>query len=863
MSTLAPVSAVDLAACDREPIHIPGLIQSHGALFACRAGSTALTHVSEGAFTVCGLAPAPLGSDLTSVLGKEVVAALQSAAPGAVSAGRAPPEASHVRVFGVPVGAAAQPFDISLHDYNGMRIVEFEKSGPGIQTSPLELVRNVLTQLQQARTLRDLCDHSVHLIRDLIGFDRVMIYRFLEDGAGQVIAESREDDMEPMLNLRYPASDIPRQARELYKRNAIRLIADVAAVPAALICDSAEAGTPLDLSFAALRSVSPVHIEYLRNMKVGASMSISIIVGGELWGLIACHHKTARHVPANVRAAAELLGQVFSLQIQTVEGIEAYVAMRAARALLDRIVAEFPVDGDLFENIAQRLEPLSAFISCDGAGLWMDGVWRSVGVAPGMTEMAALARMAGSERAGEVFATQRLADMYPRAKVWPHDIAGVLAVPLSHSGGDFLFFFRKEVAQTIDWGGDPEKPAEQTGAQLRLTPRKSFDAWRQDVRGQSLPWTSRERLIADTLRVYLLDIIVRFSEVILDERRKSNQRARVITSELNHRVKGTLELIQSLVTRGQDATSVSAFVRTLEGRIGAIALAHSAISSSEGAQIKQLVESAISAVAPLPDQFEAQGPETILDAKAYTVLALVLHELATNALQHGALSLPQGHVAVRWHRDSAQRLVLSWQESGAVPIRPVAKEGLGLNIVRRNIPHALGGEAGVTFERNGIAARFVIPARFVHAHPLTEPAPSARLAHNAYGPLEGFSLLVLDDQMLVAMDLQDGLKRCGAGSVEIAGTVETALAAIEKQLPDAAVLDVDLDDATSFAVADHLEQLSVPFLFMANDVERRLIPPRFDNVPVAGKPCAPEVLADMLRDALMPNLIRAVLNKLV
>lgn len=860
MTAMSDLSAVDLNSCDVEPIQWPGLIQPHGCLFACRSGEFVITHVSANAQSLAGIASTQqlVGADIRSVIGAGNVAALDNAlAQVSFTTGLSG------RVFGLRLAGNESVWDGAAHEFGGMRIYELEPAGDSSVAPPLELVRTILGQLHQCRTLRDLCDQAVHLIKDLIAFDRVMVYRFLDDGAGQVVAEAKNPELEPLLHLRYPATDIPAQARELYKRNSIRLIADVAATPAQLMSATQGDAGQLDLSFAALRAVSPVHIEYLRNMKVGASMSISIIVGGELWGLIACHHSARKHVPANVRAAAELLGQVVSLQIQTVEGIEAYVTMRASRALLDRIIAEFPIEGDLFENLAQRLEALSAFIACDGVGLWMDGLWRSFAATPSPFDIPGLAAFVASQASGEVYATQRLGDVYAPSASWPGGICGLLAVPLSQASGDFLFFFRKEVAQTIDWGGNPEKPAITVGDSNRISPRKSFEAWRQEVRGQSLPWTSRERLISDTLRVYLLDIIVRFSEVILDERRKYQQRALQMTSELNSRVKGTLELIQSLVSRGHEEKSVSTFVRSLEGRIGAISLAHGAVAAGERPDMRSLVDAAISSLAPLAEQVEVVGPKVELDAKAYTVLALVLHELASNALRHGALGVPQGHVCIQWHRDTLGRLILAWEEMGGPAVRPVSREGLGLNIIRRNIPHSLGGEAAVSFERTGLVAEFVIPARYVLAPVEIEKRAEQFQLAGAHRPVEGFNLLVLEDQMLTALDLQDGLKRLGAGTVEIAGTVDKALEAIALKAPDVAILDVDLDDETSFPVADELVAADVPLIFMATEAERRNIPARFEGVPVAAKPCSAERLAEQVREVLMPNLIRAVLNKLV
>ncbi|MEQ1717055.1 MAG: GAF domain-containing protein [Hyphomicrobium sp.] len=330
MTAIVSDRVADLAACDREPIHIPGSIQAHGIFFACTKDDWRITHVSGTAAALGrGAAKTLVGQQLASVLGEAAVKKLAHITL-AQSSGTAIP----ARLFGLKIKGRKALVDATLHALEDVRIIELEPaSADGADaTPPLDLVRAILSKLQLSRRLSDLCEQTVTQLRGLIGFDRVMIYRFLQDGAGEVIAESREAALEPLLHLRYPASDVPRQARELYKKSWLRLIADVQAEPSPLIAAPGAAAPPLDLSFAHLRSVSPVHIEYLRNMNVGASMSISILVGGELWGLIACHHATAKTVPSNIRAAAELLGQVFSLQIQTVEGIEAYVTMRAARA---------------------------------------------------------------------------------------------------------------------------------------------------------------------------------------------------------------------------------------------------------------------------------------------------------------------------------------------------------------------------------------------------------------------------------------------------------------------------------------------------------------------------------------------------
>lgn len=853
-------SVVDVTDCDREPIHIPGTIQRHGVLLATSIASWEVTHVSDNVADVLRKSPKQiLGNDLVGLLGAPQIERLERALMLAT-----PLVASPARVFGMKLKGSRRTFNVSIHAHDGRRIIEIEPTRDEPNVPPLELVRTMLARLQQAHSIVELCEETANQLRELIGYDRVMIYRFLHDGSGQVIAESVCDELEPLLNLRYPASDIPRQARELYKRNWIRLISDVQAPPSPILAIPKEGKRPLDLSFADLRSVSPVHIEYLRNMRVGASMSISIIVGGELWGLIACHHRDANAVPANVRAAAELIGQVFSLQVQTVEGIEAYVTMRAARALLDRVVAEFPVEGDLVDNLAQRLDQIAAFVPCDGAGVWIDGIWRTWRSTPTAAEVKALVTNAEAMRSRSIVATHNLPTLHPPAERWSCAARGLLAVPLSHTSSDWLLFFRREAAQVVEWAGNPSKPVLSGGTGGRLSPRASFAAWKEEVRGQSLPWTSRERLIGETLRVYLLDIIVRFSEVILEERRQAEQRQRLLTSELNHRVKGTLELIQSLMIHGYDGdVGVRDFVRRLEGRIKAIALAHDAISVSSGSDIRNLLETAIAQHVPPGRPVRLSGPHIRLDAKAYTVLALVVHELVTNAATYGALSVPDGELTLLWQLDAADRLVLLWQEDHGPPPAARIKDGLGMLIIRRNIPHALGGDASIEMSDLGVRAAFAIPARYVVTAPKLRPPDRRPQLTAPRLPLEGCSVLVLEDQMAMALDLERLLVEHGAASVGTVGTAAAALDLLARDPPDVAILDIDLGDSTSIEVADELARLGIPFVLAGTEADAALVPSAHREIPIASKPYVGEAVAGLLKEVLLPHLIREVLTKLV
>jgi light-regulated signal transduction histidine kinase (bacteriophytochrome) len=297
---------VNLSNCDREPIHIPGSVQPFGFLLALLSD-----------FTICVASDNAgdfLGTDVLALLGRPIGEVLSEAAVGAIRARvdyLSAPDAVE-RMFGVELQPGRPLFDLAIHFSGAYLIVEAEPSvlEPGVNSG--EIVRLMLGRIRKTRGLNELAQEAARQLKILTGFDRVMVYRFHPDGSGEVIAEVAGSGLEPFLGLHYPASDIPRQARVLYQRNWLRIIADIAARPAVLTSTATHSAELLDLSMSVLRSVSPIHIEYLRNMGVGASMSVSILRDGKLWGLFACHHYSPRHISFEKRTASELFGQMFS-----------------------------------------------------------------------------------------------------------------------------------------------------------------------------------------------------------------------------------------------------------------------------------------------------------------------------------------------------------------------------------------------------------------------------------------------------------------------------------------------------------------------------------------------------------------------
>src|SRR6185437_8483801 len=403
-------------------------------------------------------------------------------------------------------------------------------------------------------------------------------YRFDQGGAGEVIAESLTSGMEAYLGLHYPASDIPAQALALYLRNPFRIIADVDAPTVVLL--PVEAGVePLDQSLAFTRAVSPVHIEYLRNMGVAASLSISIIVDGALWGLVACHHRTPRLKSFVIRTATELFGQMYSMKLERRLRRFDTAVERKAQELVDRIGESIAPDEMLLSDADWWRAAIGDLIECDGVAVAFRGLLSMSGDTPPRSDIEALVQRLNSMSSQRVFTADHLAALYPEAALHVDRAAGVLSIPISHSPQDYILLFRRERLQAITWAGNPEKPTSKTDDGLRLSPRKSFEAFRTISRGRALPFTEQNRRTASALRSALIDVILGFSRHGDEEFIKTAQRQELLIAELNHRARNIFGLIRGLINQGgTENASVAAYVQSLNGRIQSLARAHDQIT---------------------------------------------------------------------------------------------------------------------------------------------------------------------------------------------------------------------------------------------------------------------------------------------
>ena len=505
---VAPETSIDLTNCDREPIHIPGAIQPHGVLLALRESGTQLRVVqaSANASARLGAGRPVLGAPLADVLGANASAKIREAL------GRGGTRVS------VTIETSVGAFDATVHRSGDVAVLELEPADASASLAPdafRDMIRETLVHIEGATSLPALAASIASQMRRITGFDRVWVYRFHEDWHGEIIGESMREGIEPWLGLHYPASDIPTQARALFLKNWLRMIPDVAyaRVPLEPVSDP-ESGQPLDLGNAVLRAVSPIHLDYLTNMGVTASLVISLIHRGELWGLISGHHYSGpKHVPLATRTLCEFLAQALSLQVGLAEQVEhrdlALRRIQVERQLRERLSQTAEYRLILTEGSPNLLDLTRA----GGAVVCDDENCTSVGRVPTPDEVRALVKWLRG-RDGEVYQTTALAREYPPAAEWTEFASGLLAVAVSPKRPYYILWFRPERRQTIRWAGHPNKPVTTdpaTGAP-RLSPRGSFAAWEEEMLGTSEPWAQVDVDAAADLRRTLLDQVLARAE---------------------------------------------------------------------------------------------------------------------------------------------------------------------------------------------------------------------------------------------------------------------------------------------------------------------------------------------------------------
>lgn len=552
-----------LQECANEPIHLSGAIQPHGYLISCQLPDWTIRHVSANIETLTGATPEDmLRHSLREFLTDDLIQAIAETI-GFGEAG-APPQRAAVG----NIGPMANLCDISVHVADGLVHIEVEPQPRNTgERSPTVVAQTMIARVAGSEDIDDFNQRVAEQVRLLTGYDRVMVYRFRHDDAGEVVAESRDSALQAYLGLRYPQSDIPVQARMLYLRNRIRVIPDATYVPVPILPDRDSRGAPLDLGQMALRSVSPVHLEYLANMGVAASMSISIISGGRLWGLIACHHRTARRVQPGIRAAADLFGLFVSMRVASREQHDAVALEESARSVRDALALRLDNAADARLALQGELDMLCRAIDCDGVGLLQAGHLYGAGRTPDDSRVPGLVDWLrrSSTGAGPV-STERAADWCVRPDA-ADGLAGVLALPLDLSRDEWLFFFRCEQVEEVRWAGRPDEPFLVNEDGSKIGPRASFSAWHETVRGHSVLWSDADRRVVGRLHMMLRERYRRGS-AHASVGDLSARRVRLDVHEQRDRLLQLSELLEGLVhVSPQEAAQLSSRISSLENEL--------------------------------------------------------------------------------------------------------------------------------------------------------------------------------------------------------------------------------------------------------------------------------------------------------
>ncbi len=841
---------INLTNCDKEPIQIPGSIQPHGYLLAFST-DWELMYWSENF-------PSVLGRDLYEEDVNSASEILDSKALHLIKNKVQKLSGSNSIAYceKLKLMSSDKLFEVSIHKSDKLVIVELEETNSSFNFEKLDLSRILSDRLEKIGSFEDLVKLATRHVFALTNFDRVMVYKFSQDGSGEVVAETTKPGVDSFLGLHFPAADIPAQARRLYSINLIRIISDVNYNSIPISQASAVDSQPIDLSFSYLRSVSPIHIEYLKNMGVQASCSISVMVDEKLWGLIACHNYSTKYFNLSERVALQHYGKNLSWILDSNLQKSYDYKREVVKSLQNDFVSSIAEKGDLLD-LAHFKDALLELIPSDELALIIN---ENIQIANGTLDNNTIKKIVSFlklKAQKDTFHSNHLAKDIEDFESWGIDYCGLLAIPASTDSDDFLIFLRKEHVANVFWAGNPEKRIEFGPNGPRLTPRKSFEEWIEKVKDQSEAWTTTEQQIAESLRSTLVEVVLKLSNVSTVERKKLIQKQELLIAELNHRVRNILALIKGVIAQSAGEIANSKEVEDILGRITSLARAHDQLTKkSWGAgSIKEVLFEEINAyLRDGKNRIRVVGPDCLFIPEAISTLALVMHELTTNSVKYGALCSGAGYVTFEI-QPKADEVLIKWTDHNGPVVAPPTKRGFGSTIIEKSIPHDLNGTADVEFKSEGYSATFSIPKIYIHdiveaqpelvdgkdGEPLMESI-SQEAQKIKEEVVKGKEILLVEDNLLIALDAQQLLEDMGAKKIHSASSVNRALEVIQESAIDFAVLDINLGNETSLQIADKLKSEGIPFLFASGYDSKDILDNSHSGTPIVRKPYSSEDL---------------------
>lgn len=708
---------IDLVSCESEPIHIPGSIQPHGSMLVVEVEGLGVVNVAGDIHARVGV-PYTDGQPLGVVIGKtlenEIRDRVDEDRPGGF--------------VGQLVLGGGEILDVSAHRSGAHMLVELEPASmdPSLPAIVLDRLAVAASAFELTVSLATLCERAAIEFRRLTQFDRVMIYRFLDDGVGTVVAEDKRADLHSYLNQHYPATDIPRQARALYLRNLCRVIPDITYRALHLLPAQSPSPASLDMSDSALRSVSPIHLQYLANMGVRASASFSIVKDGALWGLVACHNETPRYLPYDVRSFGCALAGSLGRQLRAQEEAEVFRHRIRLRNFEADIVAMLAGDGSIDTALSLHLSEIEKMMGSNGVAVVRGRELVTSGTCPGETEIRDLVAWLRGRPDEPVLSTNRLSTLYPSASRFQASGSGLLAITMSGEEPWVMLWFRQEQVETVNWAGNPHKES-QADPLTPLNPRASFAAWAEVVRGHSRIWSTSEIEAALRLRLALLEAqqgrrmkelnhqltnIIRDKDLLL-------QQKEILIGEVNHRIQNSLQLVSSFLgiqARESDNSRLHAALDEARRRLTAVALVHRRLYRSDqitmvdaARYIEELCADTVSYMgdAWAPHLALRLSPMLISTDRA-VILGLILTELLINANKY-AYGGKAGPIEIGLEEDLTHlRLIVADNGVGKLS----ARQGFGSRIVE-GLLGQLGGEITMADNQPGVRSTISVPIKAI------------------------------------------------------------------------------------------------------------------------------------------------------
>ena len=840
-----------LDTCDLEPIHIPGTIQGFGGLIAGPADMSVIEYASANIGDFTGTAAEDLlGCPFSEIFDNRIVHDLRNLA----SMSTARSQRERVGQYALPNGTCEVYLHVNVSDQVVVELEHVAEAADASKKSPVEQMRKYLSAAGARETIDGMLNVCVTGLSALTGYDRVMAYRYEANGDGEVVAECRHAETDSFLGLRYPAWDVPTQARALQVKNPVRLLSNVDQEPIPVLAHDAKL-PPLDMSLSHLRGVSPIHVQYLKNMRVKATLTIGLVVEGRLWGMFACHHSAPKVITSDVRIAVELFGQMISLLVKQKLDLEATSYRHRAAEARERVLAETDAKTDLLHSFPRLAPILAKVVNCDGLAISYDGKTLVHGSTASSAAIEAIASHAPDDE-NLLLPISNLGQSGLTGELDLKHTAGALLIRATAAYPLQLIYFRDEKLRTLNWAGRPEKQMETGPFGPRISPRGSFDKYVENQKGFAEAWSEADLAAAREIQVLLTQItakgervqLMRHQDLVTHQRQQD-----LMIAELNHRVKNILALIRSLSRQAKaSSASLESYAIALEQRIAALAAAHDlAVSNTmAGVSLRGILTTELSPyLGEDTSQVLMNGPLVGLRADVAPMVALVLHEIVSNAAKYGALSTDDGLVRIKWKLQD-ETLRFEWQEFNGPEVAAPERHGFGRSLIEKAIPYELDGEVDLAFDKNGVRFSFSLPAENlveIEAETTSKLVGSiAKIERAASGKVA----MLVEDNVVLAMDVMESLSRLGTERVDMASSLEAGLKLAEQGTFDFAVLDMNLRGEVSFDIAERLKARGIPFAFVTGYGSSIDLPSELGDIPILTKPIDEGTLSRCVQDLL-------------